>query len=520
MLKGEGLPQDLVETASGTIRGAYDDGVWAFKGVPYGADTARGARFLPPRPPVPWPGIRECLTYGPSCPQMTIEQMTGVAVPPEVETMMGVLTSEPSMSEDCLALNVWTPTLDGRERLPVLVWLHGGGLSTGSASWPLYDFTNLARRDRVVMIGINHRLGVLGFLDLSQFGDEYADSGNVGMLDVVAALGWVAENIGGFGGDPTNVTVFGESGGGAKTTALLAMPAASGLFHKAFPMSGSMLAAQSTEQAQSTSELTLKHLEVGADLKALQTVEIGQLIEAERALQGAGLVGTGRGRTFGPVLGASLPQHPQHAIELGIAANIPLVSGCTTDEMMAFLIGDPEFWSITEQGLRDRVKTFLGESTDPIIAGYRAIRPDDTPTSLLIAITSDATMRIPHVRLSEAKLAGGGAPTWMYSFAWGHPDPTGRVRSGHGSDMPYFFDNVDKASLAAGPHAVPLVTATSRALTAFAYSGDPNHDELPEWPSYTLEVRSTMRFDTPSLVEADPNGVERLCWDGVPLGGL
>jgi para-nitrobenzyl esterase len=514
------LHSDLVETANGAIRGAYDNGVWSFKGVPYGDDTGREGRFRPARPPMPWSGIRDCLTYGPSCPQMTIEQMTGVAVPPEVETMMGVLTSEPSMSEDCLALNVWTPTLDAHDKLPVLVWLHGGGLSTGSASWPLYDFTNLARRDRVVMVGINHRLGVLGFLDVSQFGDEYADSGNVGMLDVVAALGWVVENIGGFGGDPNNVTVFGESGGGAKTTALLAMPAASGLFHKAFPMSGSMLTAQSSEQAHSTAEMTLKQLGFGADLKALQSVEVARLIEAEFALQGAGLVGTGRGRNFGPVLGPSLPQHPQQAIQLGSAANVPLVSGCTTDEMMAFLIGDPEFWSITEQGLRDRVEAFLGENTDPIIAGYRTIRPYDTPTSLLIAITSDATMRIPHIRLSEAKLTGGGAPAWMYSFAWGQPDPTGRVRSGHGGDMPYFFDNVDKASIAAGPHAASLVTATSRALTAFAYSGDPNHDELPQWPSYGLEDRLTMRFDTPSLVEADPQGSERLCWDEVSLGGL
>jgi len=451
---------------------------------------------------------------------MTIEQMTGVPIPPEVQTMMGVLTSEPSMSEDCLVLNVWTPTLDADEKLPVLVWLHGGGLSTGSASWPLYDFTNLVRRDRVVMIGINHRLGVLGFLHLSQFGDEFADSGNVGMLDVVAALGWVGQNIGGFGGDPNNVTVFGESGGGAKTTALLAMPAASGLFHKAFPMSGSMLAVQSSDQAQSTAEMTLKQLGFAADLKELQAVEVARLVEAEFALQGAGMVGSGRGRTFGPVLGPSLPQHPEHAIRLGAAADVPLVSGCTTDEMMAFLIGDPEFWSITEQGLRDRVKMFLGENTDPIISGYRAIRPDDTPTSLLIAITTDATMRIPHIRLSEAKLAGGGSPAWMYSFAWGHPDPTGRVRSGHGGDMPYFFDNVDKASIAAGPQAEPLVAAMSRALTAFAHNGDPNHDELPDWPSYALEDRPTMRFDTPSLIEQDPYGAERLCWDGISLGGL
>jgi para-nitrobenzyl esterase len=514
------LHTDLVETDSGTIRGVHDNGVWAFKGVPYGYDTSGEGRFLPARPPAPWSGVRDCLAYGPSCPQMTIEQMTGVPIPPEVQSMMGVLSSEPSMSEDCLVLNVWTPTRDVDDNLPVLVWLHGGGLSTGSASWPLYDFTNLVRRDRVIMIGINHRLGILGFLDLSHLGDEFADSGNVGMLDVVAALNWVRENIRAFGGDPNNVTVFGESGGGAKTTALLAMPAASGMFHKAFPMSGSMLAAQSREQAHSTTEMAIEQIASRADLKELQAVEVDRLIQAEFALQGPGVVGAGRGRRFGPVLGSSLPRHPEEAIRLGAAASIPLVSGCTTDEMMAFLIGDPEFWSITEQGLRDRVGVLLGEQTEAMIAGYRAIRPHDTPTSLLIAITTDAIMRIPHIRLSEAKLEGGGSPAWMYSFAWGHPDPTGRVRSSHGSDMPYFFDNVDKASIASGPQAGPLVTATSRALTALAYSGDPNHDELPRWPSYDLEDRLTMRFDTPPSVEQDPNGAERICWDGISLGGL
>jgi para-nitrobenzyl esterase len=204
------LPPDVVETANGHVRGMRDDGVWAFKGVPYGDDTGGAGRFRPARPPRPWAGVRECLEYGPSCPQMTVEQMTGTPMSAEIESMMGVLATEPSVSEDCLVLNVWTPTLDAAARLPVLVWLHGGGMNTGSASWPLYDFTNLARRRRVVVVGVNHRLGILGFLDVSALGEEFADSGNVGMLDVVAALGWVSHNIAGFGGDPSNVTIFGE----------------------------------------------------------------------------------------------------------------------------------------------------------------------------------------------------------------------------------------------------------------------------------------------------------------------
>ena len=440
-------------------------------------------------------------------------------MPVEIEQMMGVLGTEPSMSEDCLALNVWTPTLDAEARLPVLVWLHGGGMNTGSASWPLYDFTNLASHGSVVVVGINHRLGVLGFLDLSDMGEEFAESGNVGMLDVVAALGWVGQNIIGFGGDPGNVTVFGESGGGTKTTTLLAMPAAKGLLHKAFPMSGAILAAQRPEVARSTTEVALERVGVGADLKKLEEVEVGRFIEAELALQGSGLLGRG-GRRFGPVLGPSLPDHPERAIQLGASVDVPVVSGCTADEMLAFLVADPEFWTLTEQGLRDRVGVLLGEHTDSILAGYRSIRPEDSPMSLLVAIITDAIMRIPHIRLNEARLQAGGASVWMYMFAWGQPDASGRRWSAHGTDMPYFFDNVDKAAIAAGPHAEELVAAMSRALVSLAYTGDPNHDELPKWPTYALDDRRTMIFDSPLSVSSDPFGAERLLWQDVPLGDL
>jgi para-nitrobenzyl esterase len=511
------VPQGVAETAHGRVRGVKGDGVWAFKGVPYGDDTGGPGRFRPARPPQAWSGVRECLTYGPSCPQMTVEQMTGTPMPAEIEGLMGVLGSESSVSEDCLALNVWTPTLQAQAALPVLVWLHGGGMNTGSASWPLYDFTNLVRHRNVVVVGINHRLGVFGFLDLSELGEEFAESGNVGMLDVVAALGWVNQNIAGFGGDPDNVTVFGESGGGTKTTALLAMPAAAGLFHKAFPMSGAMLAAQRPEAANTTAHLTLERIGVGADLSQLATVEAGRLIEAELALQGSGLLGRG-GRRFGPVLGPSLPQDPEWAIAHGASASVPIVSGCTTDEMLAFLVSDPEFGSITEAGLRDRLGKLLGEYADPILVGYRSIHPDESPTALLVATITDATMRLPHIRMTEARLQAGGAPAWMYLFAWGHPDASGRRWAAHGTDMPYFFDNVDKASIAAGPHADQLVAAMSGALVSLAYTGSPNHDELPEWPAYTPEDRLTMLFDTPSSVSADPFGAERLVWQGVPLG--
>jgi para-nitrobenzyl esterase len=257
-------------------------------------------------------------------------------------------------------------------------------MSTGSASWPLYDFANLSRHQRVVVVGINHRLGVLGFLDLSQIDHDFGESGNVGMMDVVA--------------------------------------------------------------------------------------------------------------------------------------DIPLVSGCTTDEMMAFLMANPGLWALDLTGLRHRLVPLLRNDADEVLARYQAALPDDSTTSLLIAIHTDFAMWIPHVRLTEAKLQGGGTPAWMYQFAWGHPDPEGRVRAGHGSDMPYFFDNIDKAPMASGPHAAPLVAAMSGALAAFAHTGDPNHHDLSRWPSYTLEDRPTMQFDVSPKIACDPFESRRRCWDGIAVG--
>jgi para-nitrobenzyl esterase len=446
--------------------------------------------------------------------------MTGVAVPPEAETYMGVWCSERSTSEDCLVLNVWTPTSDRSADLPVVVWLHGGGMSTGSASWPLYDFANLARNRDLVVVGINHRLGVLGFLEASHLGDEFAESGNVGMLDVVKALEWIRINIASFGGDSGNVTVFGESGGGAKTHVLLAMPQARGLFHKAFPMSGAIVLAQDQERARSKTEMVLQRLGVGGPVQKLQTADVKALIEAEASIHDSGGLLVGRGRGFAPVLGAGLPQHPVDAIAAGSADAVPVVSGCTTDEMLAFMMSDPNMWALDETGLRARIEPILGPHADTILSGYQAARPNESPTSLLIAIATDYSMRMPHIRLAEARLSANNAPTWMYLFAWGHPDPTGRIRSAHGSDMPYFFDNVEQAPIAAGPHAAPLVADMSGALASLAHNGDPNHDGLSHWPHYELHQRHTMCFDLPSKAQSDPYGAERRCWDGITIGGL
>ena len=514
------MSTDFVETPSGAVRGAHERDVWAFKGIPYGADTAGDGRFRRARPPKPWPGVRDCLEYGPSCPQITSEQMLGIPILPESESMMGVLAYERVTSEDCLVLNVWTPSLDETAKLPVLVWLHGGGWSIGSASAPLYDFSNLSRHGGVVTVGINHRLGLLGFMDLSHLGEEFADSGNVGMLDVVSALEWVRDTITAFGGDPGNVTTFGESGGGAKTATLLAMPEGRGLFHKACVMSGALLHAQTPDRAFTKTESVLEHLGVGTEPEKLQALGADRLIEAWVALLGGSGNAPGRGEVFSPVIGPSLPDHPYESIRGGNASDVVVVVGCTTDEMLAFMFFDPDLWTLGFEDVSDRLRLLLGEDTPRIVSSYRAIRPDQSPTSLLVAISTDAKFRIPAIRVAEAKIEGGGAHVYMYAYAWGHPDPGGTVRAPHGLDMPFFFDNVDKAPIAAGPQAESLAKATSGALIALALTGDPSHAALPAWPAYTLDRRATLRFDVPSTVEDDPLGAERACWDDVALTGL
>jgi para-nitrobenzyl esterase len=510
----------LAETAAGTVRGMPEGGVWAFKGIPYGADTSGDGRFRPALAPEPWPGVRECFEYGPSCPQVSYEQLIGAPFVPEAESMMGVLGYERVTGEDCLVLNVWTPSLAETARLPVLVWLHGGGWSIGSASAPLYDFSNLCRNNGVVTVGINHRVGILGFMDVSRLDDSFADSGNVGLLDVIAALRWVREHVSAFGGDPGNVTVFGESGGGAKTSTLLAMPESRGLFHKAFMMSGAMPEAQTPDVAWSKAAKVLRQLGIESDWQALQAAKVGHLIEAAAGLPGTAGGAVKRGEAFSPVIGPSLPGHPLDLILAGNAREVATVSGCTTDEMLAFMLFDPDLWTLGIDSVVERLEPVLGDQAQKIVSDYQAIQPDDSPSSLLIAIATDAKFRIPHIRITEAKIEAGGMPAYVYAFGWGFGDPNGVIRSVHGTDMPYFFDNLEKAPAAAGPHAEELVQVMSGSLAAFAHTGNPSHEALPLWPAYTLDRRATMRFDAAPAVEDDPLGAERGCWRGITLNGL
>ncbi|HZU71177.1 MAG TPA: carboxylesterase/lipase family protein [Acidimicrobiales bacterium] len=492
----------VLEVSGGRIAGRREQGVSVFKGIPYAAPPTGQRRWLPPQAVEPWVGVRPAEEYGPSCPQPA-ERPAG-------------WSQETASAEDCLVLNVWTPAPDDRRR-PVMVWYHGGGYAIGSGSWPLYDGTALARRGDVVVVTVNHRLGVLGYLHLAVVGgDDYATSGNAGMLDLVASLEWVQDNIAAFGGDPANVTVFGESGGGAKVSVLHVMPAARGLFHRAVIQSGPSLRVQGPEQAAAQTERLLDALGIPGDSSALERLRdlpVEDLLAAQRkAAPRPGGDGGGVMGGFAPVLdGVSVVQHPGKAMAEGSAIDVPLLIGRNRDEGTMALASDPVLSDpsqLDEEGLRQRLSGF-GERADELVAGYRGAYPDADLLDLLIAIRSDAFMGFGTARLAELRLAGGRQPVFMYRFDWA----SGPLRAAHGYEIAFVFDNVRPPVMQPSASRSTLAERMSEAWLSFARHGDPNHPGLPKWPSYSLDERATMIFDRGDcVVKRDPFDAVRHLW--------
>src|SRR5437763_11123892 len=367
----------IVETASGRIAGQTTDGVHVFKGIPYGASTAGANRFLPPRKPAPWNGVRQTVAYAGRSPQAP-----AAAQRPELATVWGPVDTLP-VGEDCLTLHVWTPGLDTSRR-PVMVWLHGGAFSYGSANSPRYDSTRLARRNDVVVVAVNHRLNVFGHLDLSQLGGErFAQSGNSGLLDLVLALEWVRDHAARFGGDPGNVTIFGQSGGGGKVSALLAMPRAKGLFHKAIVQSGASVRFAERERTTRLADAVLKHLGLGrGQLEALQALPLEKLqaavAPAQATLPRPRLPLLAR-YNFGPVIdGKLLPAHPFDPAAPAVSDEVPVMVGDTKDEAAIFLAPDDAVWnrSLSEGELRKRIASVAGDAADSLLAYYKRRDPD------------------------------------------------------------------------------------------------------------------------------------------------
>lgn len=490
----------IARTKAGKVRGYRDRDICVFKGIPYGEDTAKH-RFQPSVPPAPWTGVRDALTFGPVAPQGG-ENHSNAAMP--------------VMSEDCLTLNVWTPTVYDRHARPVLVYFHGGGYNEGSVNDDLYDGANLCRRGDVVVVTVNHRLNGFGYLYLGQLGGaEYADSGNVGQLDLVLALRWVHDNIVEFGGDLACVTIFGQSGGGAKCATLMAMPAAKGLFHRVWTMSGQQLTGRTKEHATETAREVLKHLGVKPDhLDELKTMPTERLLEAMQA--------TGNG--WAPVVdGGALPRDPFSPDASPLSAGIPMVMGNTHDETTS-LIGatDPETFQLTWETLPGKiaqyVQQFIGELTpSEIVAAYRKIYPESTPREVFFAATTAARSWKGFILESQARAVQGRSPTYVYYVNWRSPLDGGKWGAPHGIDLPLVFDNIAASPYTANaPGAKPLAAAMSEALVGFARTGDANAPGLPLWPSFELHKRPAMIFDLPLRKENDPRGAERELFEAVP----
>jgi para-nitrobenzyl esterase len=502
----------IVETTHGKLKSFTERGVRAFRGIPYGASTA-GRRFLPPLPAAPWSGIREATEFGPIAPQ------TG-ALTQASEGEGRTVGHIPLLrqGEDCLVLNVWTPGITDGARRPVMVWLHGRGFAGGAGSEGWYNGANLARRQDVVVITINHRLNVFGYLHLADIDTRFAGSGVAGMLDAVLALQWVRDNAAAFGGDPNNVTIFGESGGGRKVCTLLAMPAARGLFHRAIIQSSVTLHAVDAERATATTERLLEKLGLKeTELDRLQTLPHEQLTAAIGAQGGEAGAAPGA-LNFAPVMdGNFMPAHPFDPVACPTSVDVPVMVGTNKDEMALFMARDPRRRRLEERELEERLTSLFARSAldwREVLAVYRQSRPEATPWDLLVGINSEAR-RLAANALADRRAAAGSAPTYLYLFDWESDFLGGLYKAAHAMEIPFAFANVDDVPMTgerADKH--DLETVMSTAWANFARSGNPNGSIVPQWSAFDSEKRGTMVFDVPSRAVNDPRGDERLVWQG------
>ncbi len=492
----------IVETTAGKLEGILEDGIYIFKGIPYAEPPVGKLRWMPPEPKKPWRGVRKALKFG------------AISVQKQVNPGTQFQVNEP-YSEDCLFINVWTPGLDDARR-PVLFWIHGGGFQSGAGSLPMYKGSILAHRGDVVVVTINYRVGVLGFMNWTEItGGKIPASGNEGILDQMLALKWVQDNIAKFGGDPNNVTVFGESAGSMSICCMMSMDQSRGLFHKAIIQSGGPNVVRPLDTVVKISQMYLEVLGIKrTDVEALRSVSSRTLLSAHIKVAAK----TGGVTPTEPVLdGRVIKVKPMDKIWAGSASHIPVISGVTRDETKFFSLRDPSIRNIDEAGVKQKVEILVGDKAESFIETYRRARAKRgmsiKPYDVLTAIRTDAMFRVPLIRIVEAQYKNKQR-AFNYLFTWESPMDGGVMGACHTLEMGFIFGTMAPHYCGTGPVVERLSDNMKDAWLAFARTGDPSCPGLGQWPEYG-EKRKTMILGAKSYVEEAPLDEERAAWDGI-----